>query len=86
MVRLQKKISIGLALLQYFTLREWHFCNEKSLNVQKDFTKEDLKLFYMFNADFDVDMYLLTALLGTRKYCLKEDLKTLPRSRKYLAL
>lgn len=86
MVRLQKKINIGLHLLQYFTMREWYFCNEKSLAVQSEFSKEDLKLFYMFNVDFDVDQYLLTALIGTRKYCLKEDLNTLPRSRRYIRL
>lgn len=86
MVKLQRKINIGLYLLQYFTLREWHFCNEKALKVQSDFAKEDLELFYMFNVDFDVDHYLLTALLGTRKYCLKEDLKTLPRARRFIRL
>lgn len=86
MVRIQRKINIGLPLLEYFTLREWHFCNDKAQKVQSDFAKEDLELFYMFNVDFNVDNYLQTALLGTRKYCLKEDLKTLPRSRRLIRL
>lgn len=31
MIRIQKKIHQGLELLQFFTVREWNFANDKFL-------------------------------------------------------
>ncbi|XP_025834434.1 putative fatty acyl-CoA reductase CG5065 [Agrilus planipennis] len=86
MVRLQRRISTGLEVLQYFALREWHFSNKNCLVIADEMVEEDLNTFYMANAEYDVDIYMLTALLGTRKYCIKESLKSIPRSRRNLMI
>lgn len=86
MVRIQKRIRLGMHLLQYFTLREWKIKNHNFLNDSKELNEKESKIFYLANIEFDKDEYLRDIILGTRKFCLKEDLKTLPRARRYLLL
>ncbi|KAJ8938148.1 hypothetical protein NQ318_007008 [Aromia moschata] len=82
MIRIQKKIYNGLELLDFFSTREWYFKSEKFLALNEYLTEEDKKVFQMSDfLKFPLEEYLTTALLGTRQYCLKEDLSSLPRCR-----
>lgn len=78
MVRVQEKISVGLEVLQYFTMREWHFKNTKALGLLKTITPQDGEIFYLQNVTYDVKDYLGKAILGTRLYCLKENPNSIP--------
>ncbi|XP_069683853.1 putative fatty acyl-CoA reductase CG5065 [Periplaneta americana] len=86
MVRLQNRISVGLEVLQYFTMRQWQFSNEKFLAIEKSLCDDDRKIFYITNVDQDIDKYMTAALLGARVYCMKEPLSSLPRARRILTL
>ncbi|XP_049861196.1 putative fatty acyl-CoA reductase CG5065 isoform X1 [Schistocerca gregaria] len=86
MVRLQNRISNGLKVLQYFTLRQWNFDNKEILELSSRMTKEDCETFYMANVEYDVDSYLLACVLGARQYCMKEPLSSLPRARRHLKM
>lgn len=86
MVRVQQKIKFGQSLLEYFTLREWRFLNKNALSMSKYLTKEDLDIFYMANATFDIDEYLKMTIYGARTYCLKENPKSVEFWKKYLTL
>ncbi|KAJ8970991.1 hypothetical protein NQ317_016773, partial [Molorchus minor] len=82
MIRIQKKIYNGLELLQFFSTREWIFKSEKFLALKDYLTEEDKEIFVM--SDFHkipLKEYLVRGLLGTRQYCLHEDLSSLPRCR-----
>ncbi|XP_067209365.1 putative fatty acyl-CoA reductase CG5065 isoform X2 [Linepithema humile] len=84
MVRLQKRISHGLELLQHFTTKEWVFHNHKICTMFDELLPEDKKMFRLYvEANFDKEEYLKTIVLGTRQYCLKEDLSSLPRARRH---
>ncbi|KYN29624.1 PREDICTED: putative fatty acyl-CoA reductase CG5065 [Trachymyrmex cornetzi] len=83
MVRIQKRISDGLDVLQYFTTREWVFYNDGLINLFKDLSTEDKDLFKIIIYDIDIDEYLKDIILGARQYCMKEDLSTLPKARRH---
>jgi len=84
MVRIQKRISVGLEVLQYFTTREWIFHNNKIITIFDDLSPEDKKIFRTFiPSDTDKVEYIKNVILGTRQYCMKEDLSSLPRARRH---
>lgn len=83
MVRIQKRISDGLDVLQYFTTREWIFYNDNLLKLFHELSAEDKDLFKIIIYDIDVNEYLKSIILGARQYCMKEDLSTLPKARRH---
>ena len=83
MVKIQKRISDGLNVLQYFTTREWVFYNDKLIALFQELSTEDQFLFNILIYDIDIDEYLKNVILGTRQYCMKEDLSTLPKARRH---
>lgn len=46
LVAIQKRISQGLKVLQYYTTKNWTFKNEKFLQMKKNMTPKDLEMFY----------------------------------------
>nr|CAI5864319.1 unnamed protein product [Callosobruchus analis] len=85
MLRIQKKIYDGLNLLEFFSTREWNFKSERFVAIPDQLSDKDKKEFPM-NEIIPLEEYLTRALLGTRQYCLKEDLSTLPRCRRNLKI
>ncbi|KAG5880869.1 hypothetical protein JTB14_017795 [Gonioctena quinquepunctata] len=81
MIRIQKKIFDGLELLQFFSTREWVFRSEKFAAIPGSLTEKDRELFTMLKV-VPIEEYMVNGLLGTRQYCLKEDLSSLPRCRR----
>ena len=81
MVRVQKKIEVGLEVLQYFTTHVWRFKNEKFLKVRDSMCLEDKKEFSIDFKSVDDYSYIKSCLMGARKYILKEPCENLPRAR-----
>ncbi|XP_033230717.1 putative fatty acyl-CoA reductase CG5065 [Belonocnema kinseyi] len=81
MVRIQKRISDGLEVLQYFTTREWVFHNTNLLTLWGDMSSKDKQLFPIDFLSIDQMEYVKNVILGARQYCMKENLSTLPRAR-----
>lgn len=82
MVRIQRKIHDGLELLQFFTTREWIFKSEKFVALYYEMSGADKELLPVDFTALPIEEYMLTCVLGTRQYCVKEDLSTLPRCRR----
>lgn len=83
MVRIQERISQGLEVLQYFTMRPWNF---SCLNYDAihDTLNEEEKV--IFNTDLttaDRVKYMQQSIEGGRVYCLKEDPSKIPVNRAY---
>lgn len=81
MVKIQRRISEGLNVLQYFTTKEWivNSCVLKSL--QTSMTEHDQKIFPITPEGFKLRPYLTDCVLGARQYLMKENPKTIPRQR-----
>lgn len=83
MVRIQDRISQGLEVLQYFTMRPWKFsCSNFDAIPGKLVPEEQL----MFNTDLttvDRDKYMESCVEGGRVFCLKEDPTKVTINRSY---
>ncbi|XP_058800132.1 putative fatty acyl-CoA reductase CG5065 [Phymastichus coffea] len=83
MVRIQKRISDGLDVLQYFTTREWNFHNTNLLNLWRSMSEQDRLIFSIDFFNVEEMEYIKNIILGARQYCMKEKLNTLPRARRH---
>ncbi|XP_039296931.1 putative fatty acyl-CoA reductase CG5065 [Nilaparvata lugens] len=86
MVRVQNRIKVGMAVLQYFTMRNWYFKIAKARSLTNKMNERDREIFYLENCSYDIDEYLRTSMLGARQYCMKEPLSSIPRSRRNLII
>lgn len=84
MVRVQKRILVGMEVLQYFTTRQWTFQTVRGMEITRKMTASDRETFFTDNVDLDVNSYMKKALLGARVYCMKEPLESLPRARRHI--
>ncbi|KAL6257450.1 hypothetical protein P5V15_011021 [Pogonomyrmex californicus] len=84
LVRVQSRVNSGLELLQYYTMKQWIFCNDNLRNLQDRLCPSDKEIFFMDTKLLRWNEYLLAYILGTRQYCLKDDPSTLPRARRIL--
>lgn len=82
MVKLHKRIKVGLEVLSYYTTREWYFPNAKLKEIRDKLTPEDKKTFYTDIKELDWNDYFLTVVLGARKYCIHEEPSTIPRAKR----
>ncbi|CAK1546368.1 unnamed protein product [Leptosia nina] len=82
MVNVQKRISHGLGVLQYYTTKEWHFKNTRFLSLMSRVSEEEREAFYIDVSKLDREEYLKDYVLGARHYVCKEDPSSLPRARK----
>lgn len=84
-MRTQKRIQNGLEVLQYYTTRPWYFHNEKLVEAWEELNDEDKRIFYSDRQErIDWNDYILTYILGCRKYCVHEEPDTIPYARKML--
>ena len=84
MIRVQNKISQGLEVLEFFTMRNWVFLSQKFKDLNKHLSPEEYKMFFIDSdsipADFE-DEYLRNCLLGGRQYVMKEPMSSIPKAR-----
>lgn len=84
MIKLQTRISQGLDVLNFFTMRNWVFRSEKFQAINKELSPEEYKMFFIDTEsvpDSFEDQFLRNCLLGGRLYLLKEPLTTIPKAR-----
>ncbi|KAK4877502.1 hypothetical protein RN001_010008 [Aquatica leii] len=82
MVRLMRRIDDGLQLLQFFTTRDWFFESKNFLSLISDMTPLERRIYRIDFEAMPIEEYFTISILGARQYLMKEDLKTLPRSRR----
>ncbi|XP_045784164.1 putative fatty acyl-CoA reductase CG5065 [Maniola jurtina] len=83
MVRIQERISKGLEVLQYFTMRPWHFACANFDGIQARLRADERVLFNTDLTRADRALYMRRCVEGGRIYCLKEDPANIPLNRAY---
>lgn len=86
MVRVQKRIAVGMEVLKYFTMRKWNFKIVNTKALLDNLSEEEKDKFYIQNIKLDLHQYFIDTILGARQYCMKEPLTSLDRSRYHLKL
>jgi len=84
LVQTQKRISTGLDVLRYYTVRDWYFKNDKIKRLVAALPESEKSKFNFDLKDIDYSEYILNSVLGARQYCVKEKPDTLPQARKLL--
>lgn len=83
-MKVQKRVSQGLKVLQYYTTRDWVFKNENFLNLQHEMNEVDKEKFCVDLSKIDIKTYLRNYIIGTRHFLLKEKPESLPKARALL--
>ncbi|CAH0578052.1 unnamed protein product [Chrysodeixis includens] len=73
MIRIQDRISQGLEVLQYFTMRQWNFPCPNYDSIQSMLNKEEQNIFNTDITHVDRNEYMRMCVEGGRVFCLKED-------------
>lgn len=81
MVRVQKKVSMGLKVLQYYTTKPWVFKNDRLEKLRVKLNMEDQDIFNFTMEMVNNEEYIYNYIMVIRKYILKEGTETLPRAR-----
>ncbi|XP_030557717.1 putative fatty acyl-CoA reductase CG5065 isoform X5 [Drosophila novamexicana] len=81
MIRVQNRISVGLEVLQFFTMRAWYFKSDAYASLWSMLTEADRKNFKINTNDVDDYEYMKISILGGRQYVMKEPLTSLPKAR-----
>ncbi|OWR46525.1 fatty-acyl CoA reductase 4, partial [Danaus plexippus plexippus] len=84
MVKVQKRVSYGMKVLEYYTTNEWFFENDFYKSLKTRISKQDNEVFYTDFSTFNWSDYMRKYMKGAREYCCKEDPSTLPQARKLL--
>ncbi|XP_077295802.1 putative fatty acyl-CoA reductase CG5065 [Arctopsyche grandis] len=82
MVRLQNRITIGLELQGFFTIRSWNFKNDVYKELFHNLSPEEKSKFQMDCSVVEEEEYIKRCILGGKQYCLKESLADLPKARR----
>ncbi|XP_012144427.1 putative fatty acyl-CoA reductase CG5065 isoform X2 [Megachile rotundata] len=84
LVNIQHKVNNGVKIVKYYTTKEWVFRQDRMKALELELNPSDREEFFMDTTVINWDTYMLQYILGTRKYCLKDDPSTLPRARKVM--
>uniref|UniRef100_A0A8D8GG31 Fatty acyl-CoA reductase n=1 Tax=Culex pipiens TaxID=7175 RepID=A0A8D8GG31_CULPI len=84
MIKIQKKISQGLNVLQYYTTKQWVFNNDRMCAMYGRLSEKDRQTFFFDMSGLDWPSYFRDYILGVRQYVLKEPPATLPKARRLL--
>lgn len=87
MVYIQKRISVGMDVLQFFTMREWKFKSDKFEGLIEHQSPEEKVAFdFDSSAPSDEYEYIKNSVIGARVYCTRDPLSTLPKARLQLKM
>ncbi|XP_023212310.1 fatty acyl-CoA reductase 1-like [Centruroides sculpturatus] len=84
MMKIYKNVHKTMEVLEYFCVREWMFRADNVEKLFKSMSTQDKQNFNFDISKLSWDKYLENYVLGTRRYVLKEDDSTIPRSQKTL--
>jgi alcohol-forming fatty acyl-CoA reductase len=82
LVKVQRKVSQGLKVIQYYTTKSWLFKNDHMKALANSLSDSDRERFYFDIKQVDLAIFLENYLKGIRLYVLKEQPDTLPQARK----
>lgn len=83
MVRVQDRISQGLEVLQYFTMRSWKFPCANFDSIPEKLNEKEREIYQTDISKEDRGKYIGQCIEGGRVYCFKDDPTKIPMNRIY---
>lgn len=84
LVNIQKRISLGLETLQYYTTKTWNFKNDRLEKLQRKLNSRDQEKFELFLEQVCWEEYILNYIMGMRLFIIKESLESMPQCKRTL--
>jgi alcohol-forming fatty acyl-CoA reductase len=82
MVYVQKRISVGMEVIQFFTMRKWNFRSDNMDRLANLQSPEESEIFKFDSKNNGEEYeYIKNAYLGARQYTMKDPLTTIPKAR-----
>lgn len=86
LVKVQNRISHGLKVVQYYTVRNWIFKNDNLKQLQSEMNEVDKEIFFCDMAKLNYADYYRDYILGIRRFILKERPENLPKARSMMRI
>lgn len=84
MQRIQDKLLKAVECLEYFTTHQWRFRDENVRNLLASLSETDQKTFDFNVCHIQWEGFIERYVLGFRKYLFKQNVETLPATRKQM--
>lgn len=85
-MRIQKRISKGFEVFEYYANHQWDFNNTDSLEARKLLNPRERKIYKLTGDGIDYFDYFLNCVHCTRLYILKESDESLPAARRHMRM
>ncbi|KAL8568138.1 hypothetical protein ACOMHN_027661 [Nucella lapillus] len=80
-VKIQDRLWKAVNTLEFFTSRQWNFCNDNIFMLLTKLSNEDKKTFPFDPRSIDWATYMENYCLGVKQFVLKEEISELPKAR-----
>lgn len=82
MIRVQKKIAVGMEVLKFVTMKNWDFKSDNFVALSKTQSKDEYQMFMIDTINHgDPWEYFRISFLGGRKYLAHDPPETIPRAK-----
>jgi hypothetical protein len=82
MIRVQKKIAVGMEVLKFVTMKNWDFKSDNFVELSKTQSEDEYQMFMIDTINQgDPWEYFRTSFLGGRKYLAHDPPETIPRAK-----
>uniref|UniRef100_H2Y509 Fatty acyl-CoA reductase C-terminal domain-containing protein n=1 Tax=Ciona savignyi TaxID=51511 RepID=H2Y509_CIOSA len=82
MVKLNRKLTTGMDVMEYFFTNEWRWKQTNTTRLRQSLAARDQKNFNFDARSFSWSDQIRNYVIGTRKYLVKEDMGKYPEARK----
>nr|CAD7433814.1 unnamed protein product [Timema monikensis] len=86
MIRIQRRISKGFEVFEYYANNQWDFKNDHVHVLRKLMNPRERKAFKIDGEGLDIDSYFEDCISAARIYILNEPLDTLPAARRHMRM
>lgn len=84
MLRIQRRISKGFEVFEYYANNQWDFCNDESLASRAAMNDCEKEIFKVDGVGLDLEEYFYNCTHAARLYMLKETDDTIPAARRHM--
>nr|CAD7449193.1 unnamed protein product [Timema bartmani] len=86
MIRIQRRISKGFEVFEYYANNQWDFKNDHVHVLRKLMNPREKKAFKIDGEGLNIDSYFEDCISAARIYILNEPLDTLPAARRHMRM
>lgn len=84
MCRVQRRISKGFEVFEYYANNQWQFINTQVYHFRNIMNPRERANYKIDGHGLDIQKYFEHCVMATRTYILKEMPETLPAARRHL--